>query len=329
MIDVVNTNNQADTKHMYKAFGFYVVSDIKFPELPRLSEAGGHALASTASQIDRSTNTITIAEADLTSLWMQQSLPTSDFVITNRSVIFRVPKVAIYLVEDGCSIKYTPLQDADEDEMRIFLLGTCMGAILMQRKIVPLHGSAVVINDKAYAFIGHSGAGKSTLAAAFLQRGYKLLSDDVIPVVLNNMGTPEVIPAYPQQKLWLQSVRHFNMSEHTLRPIVKRETKFAIPVMSRFATQRFPLEGVFELTKSNKTAIHIDGINKLNQLHILYYHTYRQFMLQPSGLLQWHFETSTIMTKHIQMYQLQRPIERFSVNDLVTEVLKVANQSKY
>ena len=51
--------------------------------------------------------------------------------------------------------------------VRLYLLGTCMGALLFQRKLLPLHGSAVVINGKAYAFVGDSGAGKSTLAAAF------------------------------------------------------------------------------------------------------------------------------------------------------------------
>ena len=50
-------------------------------------------------------------------------------------------------------------------------LGTCMGALLMQRKIFPFHGSAIAINGKAYAIVGDSGAGKSTLASAFLKKG--------------------------------------------------------------------------------------------------------------------------------------------------------------
>ena len=37
----------------------------------------------------------------------------------------------------------------DEDIIRLYILGTCMGAILMQRKILPLHGSAIAINGKA------------------------------------------------------------------------------------------------------------------------------------------------------------------------------------
>ena len=51
-------------------------------------------------------------------------------------------------------------------------------------------------------FVGDSGAGKSTLASAFLNRGYQLLSDDVIPVSLSQNHIPMVTPSYPQQKLW-------------------------------------------------------------------------------------------------------------------------------
>ena len=78
------------------------------------------------------------------------------------------------------------MNGANEDHVRLYILGTCMGALLLQRKILPLHGSAIAINGKAYAIVGDSGAGKSTLASAFLNKGYQLLSDDVIPVSLSN-----------------------------------------------------------------------------------------------------------------------------------------------
>ena len=86
----------------------------------------------------------------------------------------------------------------------------------MQRKILPLHGSAIAIEGKAYAIVGESGAGKSTLAASLLSRGYKLLSDDVIPILLSEKNIPFVVPAYPQQKLWLESLNQFEMKAELL-----------------------------------------------------------------------------------------------------------------
>ena len=105
----------------------------------------------------------------------------------------------------------------------------------MQRKVLPLHGSVVAINGKAYAFIGDSGVGKSTLASAFLAKGYELLSDDVIAVSLNQENCPIINPSYPQQKLWQESLNAFGMETSQYRPVYQRETKYAIPVVSKFS----------------------------------------------------------------------------------------------
>ncbi|MFI5205937.1 MAG: hypothetical protein ACHQVK_03270, partial [Candidatus Paceibacterales bacterium] len=50
--------------------------------------------------------------------------------------------------------------------------------LLLKNSGIGLHASSVLINKKAYIFLGDSGAGKSTLSAALAQRGFALLSDD-------------------------------------------------------------------------------------------------------------------------------------------------------
>lgn len=60
-------------------------------------------------------------------------------------------------MEQGKRIVVSPIPGADERKVRLFILGTCMAVIMMQRGILPLHGSAVVIDGWAYAFVGHSG----------------------------------------------------------------------------------------------------------------------------------------------------------------------------
>ena len=67
-------------------------------------------------------------------------------------------------------------KNTDEDMIRLYILRDMYGTLLMQRKILPFHGSAIAINGKAYAIVGDSGAGKSTLASAFLKEGYQLLT---------------------------------------------------------------------------------------------------------------------------------------------------------
>jgi hypothetical protein len=300
-------------KVVHKAFGFNVMSEVPLPELPNVSEK--------VNQVD-----IVIELKDLTDLWNEISEPNRYFSVKENSVIFQVPNTATYYIENGNKILVSPMDGSQEDHIRLYVLGTCMGAILLQRKILPLHGSAIAINGKAYAIVGDSGAGKSTLASAFLNKGYQLLSDDVIPVSLSSDNIPIVTPAYPQQKLWQESLQAFGMEANEYRPIFDRETKFAIPVTSQFSSESLPLAGVFELVKSDNSEIKLNPILNLTRLHTLFYHTYRNFLIARLGLMEWHFQMTASIANQIQVYQIQRPIDRFTANDLASLILDTINK---
>ncbi|WP_186673044.1 HPr kinase/phosphorylase [Sporosarcina sp. BP05] len=293
---------------VYRAFGLTILSEIPLPELPQLSGIGN-------------VTDIVIEQSDLSTLWAKHSDFEEDFVVKRDWLMFHIPETAIYLIQDGHKIVVSPLNGSDEDQIRLFLLGTCMGAVLLQRKILPLHGSAIAIDGKAYAIVGDSGAGKSTLASAFLKRGYQLLSDDVIPVTLNHANVPIVTPAYPQQKLWLESLTHFGMESTDYQPLFVRDTKFAIPVESQFAAEPMPLAGIFELVKGDHQDITIQPIEKMERFYALYAHTYRNFFMQGSGLMEWHFDMSSKMMNKINIHQIRRPTTRFTANELVELIL--------
>lgn len=300
-------------KTAYKAFGFNIISEIPLPELPMktISE----------DKID-----IVVELSDLTDLWKEVKEQNRHFVVKEKKVIFQIPNTATYCVQEGGKIIVSPMDGSNEDHIRLYILGTCMGAILMQRKIIPLHGSAIAINGKAYAIVGDSGAGKSTLASAFLNRGFQLLSDDVIPISLSIQNIPIVTPAYPQQKLWQESLNAFGMLESEYRPIFDRETKFAIPVKSNFAKTELPLAGVFELVKTDTQDVLIEPFSNLQGLHTLFNHTYRNFLIDLLGLREWHFRKTASFVHSIQVYQLQRPINRFTANDLTSLILNTINK---
>ncbi|TKH10297.1 aldolase [Peribacillus simplex] len=303
------------TRTVYEAYGLTVTSDIALPELLPINI------------VDDKTD-IVIEKADLHTLWSKHSVPDDDFVIKKDWIMFHVSKTAIFSIQSGNRIEFSPFDEAQEDEIRLYILGTCMGAILMQRKILPIHGSAVAIDGKAYAIVGDSGAGKSTLASAFLKRGYKLMSDDVIPVTLNNENIPIVTPSYPQQKLWLESLNHFEMDSNNYQPLIVREDKFAVPVQDQFITEQLPLAGVFELIKSENAEIEIKPISSLQRFYKLYHHTYRNFFIQKSGLMDWHFNTSAKMIKKIEFFQLRRPTNSFTAPDLSEIILNVLKREE-
>jgi hypothetical protein len=295
-------------KVLYIGFGFRISSDIALPELPK-------------SSCQEEPYDILFEKGELPDIWSEFAKSNRFFVIKENQTYFHIPNVAVYSIENGITVKYSSADGASEDHVRLYLLGSCMGALLIQRKILPLHGSAIEINGKAFAIVGDSGAGKSTLASAFLLRGYKLLSDDIIPVSNAAGGLPVVTPAYPQQKLWQESLLEFGISAKELRPIIDRETKFALPVSSQFVNKPIPLGGVFELVKTENMNIEMHQVQGLERLHTLFYHTYRNFLLGPSGKTEWHFSFTAGLVDKLEFYQLRRPTERFTANELASIIL--------
>ncbi|MCY9660241.1 aldolase [Paenibacillus chondroitinus] len=300
-------------KLIYKAFGLTISSDMDLPELIKVSEQ------QEAADIE------ILIDPDLTPLYFELSDDPNQFLVKENLTMFHIPEIATFSIQDGKKITVSPMKEAEEGEIRLLVLGTCMGVILMQRKIFPLHGSALAIEGKAYAIVGDSGAGKSTLASAFITRGYQLLSDDVIAITLSQDNIPYVTPSYPQQKLWEDSLTKFGLVSSNYQSLYGRVDKYYIPVSTSYCTESLPLAGVIELVKTVNEDIEIRLIEKLERFYPLFYHTYRNFFIPGLGLVDWHFKTSASILHHIQMFQLSRPVSSFTAPQLVSTILGTLN----
>ncbi|NOV00221.1 aldolase [Paenibacillus planticolens] len=300
-------------KLIYKAFGLTISSDMDLPELIKMSEQ------QEAADIE------ICMDEDITRLFFELSDNPNQFLVKENLIMFHIPGLATFSIQEGKRIAFAPMKEAEQGEIRLLVLGTCMGAILMQRKIFPLHGSALAIHGKAYAIVGDSGAGKSTLASAFLNQGYQLLSDDVIAVSLSQDNIPYVTPSYPQQKLWQDSLTKFGMESSNYQSLYGRVDKYYVPVSTNYFTESLPLAGVIELVKTENDAIAIRRIEKLDRFYPLFYHTYRNIFIQGLGLTDWHFKTSASILQHIHMFQLSRPVSGFTAPQLVSTILETLN----
>ncbi|SFL15880.1 HPr Serine kinase C-terminal domain-containing protein [Paenibacillus sp. 1_12] len=292
------------TQYRYIAFGLIISSEILLPELQPISHSVG--------KVD-----VEIKIDDRVNYKEELADNPYEHIVKDHAVLFFIPDHAFFSISDGRTITIFSLPEADYDLIRLYILGSCMGALLMQRSIYPLHGSAVEIDGKAYAFIGESGAGKSTLASTFLKQGYRLVSDDVIAISLSPYDhSPIVTPSYPQQKLWQESLDHLGMDEHRYHSIFGREKKYAIPVSTSYYTEPLPLAGIFELGKSDSEQIDFRPIKKLERFKTLVTHTYRNFLIPQLGLREWHFSTSASIMKHVDMYYIRRTVVGFSASQL-------------
>ncbi|PZD97718.1 aldolase [Paenibacillus sambharensis] len=286
----------------YEAFGLTIASDVTLPELATLSGS--------AAEPD-----VTVEIAELADEWHSLT-PVFDYYGFPRPgrFLFHIPDTAVISVTDGCTIQISPMCDAEWDKIRVYLLGTGIGALLLQRRTLPLHGSAVVIEGKTYAFVGDSGAGKSTLAAAFISQGCPIITDDVIAVQLGRHDqVPMTAPAYPQQKLWDESLTNLGMENDSYRRLSSELNKFAVPVKASFFGRPVPLGGIIELRPDPEASqIRIEQLHGLHRLPLLRYHTFRNFLVPHLGLMQWHFETAARLAASVPVYRLFRPVTGFS-----------------
>lgn len=92
--------------------------------------------------------------------------------------------------------------------VEIYLLGLVLAYWLEKRGRLALHGSGVVVDGSAVAFLGDKGSGKTSLAAAFLGDGCPLLTDDLLAVDVDG-PRPLTAPGYPQLRMWPDLARHF------------------------------------------------------------------------------------------------------------------------
>ncbi|TYP76689.1 aldolase [Paenibacillus methanolicus] len=295
-------------RKVYESFGLRIASEIELPEL-----LPGKPQEPDWADVD-------IRLEDLEQVWREHEAPEDYYAFLPDRLLFYVPDIAIFSVSGGREIRVSPLPGSEETARRLYVLGTCMGTILIQRKTLPLHGSAVLIDGRAYAIVGDSGAGKSTLAKAFVERGHMLLSDDVIAVSQDGPhGHPVVQPAYPQQKLWQQSLDRFGLDGRSFETLY--ETKYAVPVRSRFCAEPMPLAGVFELAKAEEEEIELAPYTGLAPLPVLRMHTFRQFLIPQFGEDSWHFRAIARLAGQIPVYRLRRPAgPGFTAYELVDRI---------
>ena len=191
-----------------------------------------------------------------------------------------------------------------------------MGALLMQRQLLLLHGNAIKIGQQCISFIGDSGAGKSTVSGAFLKQGYCILADDICAI--NNSG--EVLPSFPQIKLWEDSAKHLMICTDALKKIRPGINKFAVPLKQQFYDKTIPLKTVYLLEKNNQKEISMTTIKGVDKVPILKHHVYRKIYLNNQERQRLCLKQCMQLASTIELVRIIRPIDGFQLDDLLHKI---------
>lgn len=289
----------------YTAYELSIASDIVLPELRVASDVADADVRISLGRVDLAA----VPEGFRRGPWLW---------VSPDHLWLHVPDIAKFCISRGCEIMIEPADGVDDDSIRVFLLGSAFGALLMQREYLVLHGNAVRIGDQCMVCIGHSGAGKSTLAAGFMQRGYSVLADDVVPITVDG----DAIPGFPRIKLWQDMAVRLGIDTSALRQIRPGIMKYNLPISGDSVVQRLPVRWVYVLDEERHsdrlTIVPVRGMDRFKSLRN---HTYRLGYLEGLGLRRCHLQLCGKLAGRIHLSRVRVPREELSVGDLVDALL--------
>jgi len=284
---------------MYHAFGLNIQSELDLPTVPLTDQKIPDVIIELAD-IDKKGLTNPVDKQ----LYFQAS-PNKFWL--------HVPDIAWFLVEEGKRIRVMPDPQSDTQSINLFLLGSCMGVILHQRNNLVMHANAIRFGDQCVIFAGPSGNGKSTLAAAFHQRGYEILSDDVSAI--NDQH--EVLPGYPQIKLWHDTAEQLGFNTKNLKKIRLQIEKYACPLEQGFCKKPLPIAAMYILLTHNQNDFVLEPLTGMDKFDPIKNNTYRMQYLEGLGLKAQHLQRSGQLASQINVTRITRPDHDFQLDKLI------------
>jgi hypothetical protein len=229
-----------------------------------------------------------------------------EYAITPEAIRLVIPKVASYLITGGREIVIDPVPDCSERNIRLFLLGSALGGILHQRGLLPLHANAIEIEGRAVAFMGHSGAGKSTMAAWFLDRGYRVLADDVCVVTLDEAGQPLAHRGIPRLRLWREAIEISGRTVQDYELSFDDMDKYNVPTPRPEDTRPVPLHHLYLLRKAEEGTPGVQRLQGIEAVDALVANTYRGGYVGRIGATRRHLEACLALVRKVPVFAATR-----------------------
>lgn len=237
-----------------------------------------------------------------------------------RPGVFRlaIPGVGQYTVEEGKRILVEPLADAAIEKVRLFLLGSSMGALLYQRGLFPLHGSAVETAWGAMIFVGAQGVGKSTLAAQFHRSGYRLLSDDVCAVSETLEGL-RILPALAQFRLCADAYNRLGNAEGARFDV----DKYVVPMGDGYCPDPIPLRAIHILSDQDAEESRINVLRGFDRVQCLLENLYRPHYMKGQETQAKLMRLAGSIAQQVTIFSVERRRDTAGIEGLVSSLESV------
>jgi hypothetical protein len=217
--------------------------------------------------------------------------------------LLNVDNVARFYVKNGNEIIVGTEKEQVDKEIRLFLLGSALGALFIQRGLLPIHGSAVKFGNRATIFTGQSGVGKSSIASFFLQKGFQVLTDDIC-VINENL---ELNPGFPKMKLWHDVVENLNLKKENLSKVRDDMQKYHLPIENQFYSKSIKPERLIIIQTQNSKSFEIEELFGIKKFNAIKNNTYRYRFVGGLEKRLEHFKILNKLLPEIKVYRVSRP----------------------
>lgn len=230
------------------------------------------------------------------------------------------------LAENGNKLTYSLKENGNPDYLKTYLLGWGMSMLGLQRGYLAIHCSAVANEHGAILICGESGTGKSTVTSSFLEKGYRLMADDMA-FVETGPGEPAYsFPAFPYQKLCRDAALARGYSTEELIYIDEEKDKFLVPYKGKFELTAVPVRGMLVLGVVGGEEMIVREITGLNRFHMVADNLFLRKLL---GTRKYEPRTGQLclnMAASVPMAYIGRPAGYDTVDEVVSRAFAAVAQ---
>ena len=283
------------TDHCYIAFGLRVRSSWPIP-----------ALAESEAPFDGPPD-VDIVAASVPVPATVQDVDGLKVNVNGKAAFLDIEECGRFEIVEGRTIRVEPESGATTEQVNLYLLGSVFGMLLHQRKLIPFHCNAVEIDGSALLFCGDSGAGKSTLAAHFIERGFRLLGDDLCALSFGPGGQVLATPGAARLKLWQDTLEEFGRSRAGLKLLPWYEDKFEVPLSVTGWAQSVPVAGIYHLRiAENGRPPGIHALKGLESANAVTANIYRRRLADLSGATQFYLAATARIVETVPTFTINR-----------------------
>jgi hypothetical protein len=223
-----------------------------------------------------------------------------------RSLI-RILNAADFEITMGRQIRIWPAIGSTQKDIEIYLFGPVWASLCHQRRILPLHASAILSGSGIAAFVGHSGSGKSSLAASMSTLNYKLTADDILPISFNRDEVPGAWPYLRRLKLKSNSISELSLK--AIEPVSERLDKTKYFVLPKYSAEdawnRLHRLYLLEIDPT-ETGVKIDQLNGADAVRVLIDQTYHFDFILGTRRFGDHLALCAQLASKIAIYRVRR-----------------------